>query len=310
MAVRTPLKLDGSDLKQMSAAEITAIKNQAIYLYGQNPSVSLSQVSTGGNLGSIDDTRKDVGAVSTSNTAFIGSATTEDAITVTVGFARISQTVTSITESVDTSNKAFPVYLDGDNNIQAMSLQDVYDTFVPAATTATLANGSAHPGVYRISTATSIASHDLVSSTPVFVDTIADLSLYETAPADLIEAQGQTPITQNNYYLHKGTGSAVSYPNPVFITSSNDLQEFTSASFDSILENCIRHRLSGGATNSKLRYSIDGAGGQVSGTVMENKQYDGSTYYTEQEADNYYSQEFPSGTAQVVNSYSLKVHIE
>lgn len=310
MAVRIPLKLDGSNLKQMSTAEITAIKNQAIYLYGQNPSVSLSQVSTNGNLGSIDDTRKDVGAVSTSNTAFIDAANTQDAITVTVEYARISQTVTTITESVDTSNKAFPVYLDGDDNIRSMSLQDVYDTFVPAATTATLANGSAHPGVYRISTATSIADHDLVSSTPVFTDTIADLSHYATSPADLIEDQGQTPLTQNNYYLHKGKGSAVSYPNPVFITSSNDLQEFTSASFDSILENCIRHRLSGGATNSKLRYSIDGSGGQVSGTVMENKQYDGSTYYTDQDADNYYSQEFPSGTAQVVNSYSLKVHIE
>ena len=194
MTVRTPLKLDGSDLKQMSAAEITAIKNQAIYLYGENPSVSLSQVSTNGNLGSINDTRKDVGAVSTSNTAFIDAANTEDAITVTVGYDRISQTVTTITESVDTSNKAFPVYLDSDENIRSMSLQDVYDTFVPAATTATLANGSAHPGVYRISTSTSIANHDLVSNTPVFIDTIADLSHYATSPADLIEAQGQTPI--------------------------------------------------------------------------------------------------------------------
>ena len=241
MTVRTPLKLDGSDLKQMSAAEITAIKNQAIYLYGQNPSVSLAQVSTNGNLGSINDTRKDVGASSVSNTSFTTAADTQDAITVTVGYARISQTVTTITESVDTSNKAFPVYLDDDDNIRSMSLQDIYDTFVPSATTATLADGSAHPGVYRISTSTSISNHDLVSNTPVFVDTIADLSLYETSPADLIEAQGQTPVTQNNYYLHKGTGSAVSYPNPVFITSDNNLQEFTSANFNSILELSLIH---------------------------------------------------------------------
>ena len=58
MAVRTPLKLDGSNnLIEMSTTDINNIKNQVRYLYGTDPSVDLSYVSSGGNLGTITDTR-------------------------------------------------------------------------------------------------------------------------------------------------------------------------------------------------------------------------------------------------------------
>ena len=58
MAVRTPLKLDGSNnLIEMSTTDINNIKNQVRYLYGTDPSVDLSYVSSGGNLGTITDIR-------------------------------------------------------------------------------------------------------------------------------------------------------------------------------------------------------------------------------------------------------------
>ena len=51
MAVRSPLKNDSGNLKEMSSAEVTQIVNQIIYQYSLNPSVSLSVVSSGGSLG-------------------------------------------------------------------------------------------------------------------------------------------------------------------------------------------------------------------------------------------------------------------
>ena len=58
MVARTPLKLDGSNnLIEMSTTDINNIKSQVRYLYGTDPSVDLSYVSSGGSLGSISDTR-------------------------------------------------------------------------------------------------------------------------------------------------------------------------------------------------------------------------------------------------------------
>jgi len=129
MAVRTPLKLNGSNLQEMTSAEINVIKDQVRYLYGTDPSVDLSQVSSGGNLGTISDTRKSAGAYLSFTTRFPTEAETAEPGTVTVNYARINQTTENTSETADTNNKAFPVYLTG-NNIRAMSLTDMYDTFI------------------------------------------------------------------------------------------------------------------------------------------------------------------------------------
>lgn len=64
MAVRRPLYLDGSNnFKEMSDAQITAVKNRVRYLYGASPSVTLSRVASGGSLGNISDTRKQAGRI-------------------------------------------------------------------------------------------------------------------------------------------------------------------------------------------------------------------------------------------------------
>ena len=62
MAVRSPLKNDSGNLKEISSAEVDQVVDQIIYQYSLNPSVvTLSVVGSGGNLSSINDTRLQAG---------------------------------------------------------------------------------------------------------------------------------------------------------------------------------------------------------------------------------------------------------
>ena len=79
MAVRAPLKLDSNNnFVEMSSTDIQAVINQAKYLYGTQPSVSIRRDTGNANLGAIYDTRLQAGAVSTSVSSFPSQATTQD----------------------------------------------------------------------------------------------------------------------------------------------------------------------------------------------------------------------------------------
>ena len=109
MAVRTPLFLDGSDLKELSTAQVTEIVNQTVYQYSLNPSVVLNIVNNSGSLGTITDTRLQAGASATSVSAFPGEGSTAEPSVVTVNYSKINETVTTDTITAD-DGKAFPVY--------------------------------------------------------------------------------------------------------------------------------------------------------------------------------------------------------
>ena len=70
MAVRSPLINDSGNVKEMSSTQVDEIVDQVVYQYSLNPSVALSVAGSGGNIGSISDTRLQAGAASTSTTAF------------------------------------------------------------------------------------------------------------------------------------------------------------------------------------------------------------------------------------------------
>ena len=123
MAARRPLYNDGNDLREMSSSMITAIQNRCIYVYGSNPSVTLSQVSNSGTLDSMSDTRLQAGAAATRADRFPTEGETAEPTTVTVVFDRISQVNASLSAPTDTNNKLYPVYYDG-SNIQAMNSTD------------------------------------------------------------------------------------------------------------------------------------------------------------------------------------------
>lgn len=288
----------------MTSAEINVIKDQVRYLYGTDPSVDLSQVSSGGNLGTISDTRKSAGAYSTRVDRYPTEAETAEPGTVTVNYARISQSGETVSASVDTNNKAFPVYQTG-NNIRAMSLTDMYDTFIYPAID-TLTNGTDQPGTYRIHTSTSLAGHTLMSSTPVFSDTRANTGAYT---AGGIPETLDQPTTITNFYLFRtNAGSASSYALPVFITAANHLQQFSAASFDAILKNCVRY-VAMNVTGSRIRYSINGSGNNR-GSGMTNTILNGSGNYQTRfvNADDYRAQEFPNGTATTAATYYLRIY--
>ena len=241
MAVRRPLVLNGSNnLVEMSDSQIDEVKDRCRYLYGASPSVTLSRVSSGGTLGTISDTRLKSGTAHTSTTATPPESTTGEPQTVTVNYARISESRVDTTESADTNSKAFPVF-NNSGNIQAMTLTDVYDTFIyPAIDTITGAVGQ--PGTYRIHTATSLSGYTAVSTDAVFSDTRADTSEYLASNIGTAGTTQDIPETITNFYLLSANNiSAPSMTLPFQINGDNNLAQYTQGNFDTLFQNCMRH---------------------------------------------------------------------
>ena len=386
MAVRSPLKNDSGNLKEMSSAEVDSVVDQIIYQYSLNPGVTLSVVGSGGNLSSIDDTRLRAGAMSTNNSSFPNEATTEEPGTVTVAYQRISQTIASVSPTSDTG-KLWPAYYNSSGHIQAMSLQDVKDTFLhPAIDLLTSASTSTQQaGTYTLATSTSLAGSTLVSSTPIFVDTRADTTAYSgdaagigqnydksyssggasgtntitvnnvtdlevgmtifrqdnstlpdksTNPTFITNIVGNTltlsqnftsqasgtytiggeavdqPTTIQNYYLHKINGSDNSYTSPMFVNASNNIQEYDTSTWESLVQEWIRHTAASSSDGYRLTYSLGSSGsGNTRGTAIVNTILNGTgNYQTHQvDGDDYRAQEFPNGTPTTANTYNLRI---
>ena len=308
MAVRTPLKLDGSNnLIEMSTTDINNIKSQVRYLYGTDPSVDLSRVSSGGNLGSISDTRLVAGAYTTDVTNFHTEAETPNVIIGNIDIACIDQATEDTSETADSNSLAFPVF-NNSGNIQSMTLDDMYDTFIYPAID-TLTDGTDQPGTYRIHSANTLSGHTLISSSPVFTDLRADLSDYIVD--DIGTNLDATPDVITNYYLFiTDSGSAISYSKPVFTRNSDkNLQEYTTASFDTIIKNCVRH-VASEVVGSRIRYRFNGAG-NARGSGMTNTILNSSSYNQKfVNSNDYRTQEFPAGTATTAATHYLRIYQE
>ena len=305
MTVRTPLILDGSNnLIEMTTAQINAVKDRCRYLYGTSPSVTLSRVASGGNRGSISDTRKQAGAMSTSTTSLPTEATTAEPSTVTVNRAHISESRVDTTASVDTNSVAIPVYQTS-GNIRSMSLTDIYDTFIyPAIDTITGAAGQ--PGTYYIHTGTSLSGYTAVSSSIVYADTRANTGAYT---AGGIGETLDQPTTITNYYLLKANNiSAPSMSQMLFIRNSDkNIEQYTQAEMDAWLQNCMRHAASE-ITGTRISYNLNGSGINL-GSGMANTILNGSGNYQTRYVglDDYRAQEFPNGSAETAATHRLKM---
>ena len=282
---------------------ITAIQNRCVYLYGGNPSVLLTVVGSSGDLDAITDTRLQAGAGTTDVTNFDTAGETPNISTVTVTFDKISTALASLSAPTDTNNKLYPLYYNG-TDVQAMNATDVFDTFIDPAIT-TLVDGNDRDGTFRIHTATSLSDHTLISSTPVFTDTRADVSAY--AAGSIPETKDQ-PTTINNYYLFRtNQGSAPTITVPFQLNSSNDFQTYTAANFDAMLLAEIRHHTVN-TSGSRIVYSINGSGNNR-GSGMVDTKLDGGGNYQQRfvNANDYRTQEFPNGSPQTINTYFLKI---
>jgi hypothetical protein len=114
MAVRTPLVDDSTNLREATTAEMDQIKAEMIRQYSLNIPVTLTVVASGGNLGSLTDTRLQAGAHLTSTTDYPGTPDGESTVAggptpepsqVDVTYDKISQTISSVSTPVDTNNK-------------------------------------------------------------------------------------------------------------------------------------------------------------------------------------------------------------
>ena len=316
MTVRTPIYYDGTDIQEMNATQINEWKTYIAYLYGTAPSVTVTVVGSGGTLSpTMADTRLQAGAQSTSVSAFPNEATTAEPSTVTVNYDKVTGPTynTALSATADTNNVAFPAYYDG-NDVRAMSVADYLDTFIYATLTGMVAasESAATNGTYTISTSASDANYTEVSgsSTPIFLDTRADTTLYT---ADGIPETLDQPTTITSYYLQRRS-DARSFPSQALLlvdTDGNlnqvDLTSDTS-SFNAILKNDIRHYAAEDTAGNKLSYNINGSGNSR-GTAMVDTRLDGSgNYQTRQvNTDDYRAQEFPDGTAQTISTYTFKI---
>jgi hypothetical protein len=322
MTVRTPLILDGSNnLKEMTTAQINAVKDRCRYLYGSDPSVALSIVSSGGNISpAMIDTRLRSGASETgvgnqvagiTAADYPSEATTDEpaAFNVTT-YDKVTQTAANTDASADTNSVAFPIYKTSANHIQAMSLTDVYDTFIKPALT-TIASAVGQPGTYRMHTSNSLSGYTNLGE--VFTDTRANTSAFTAA---LIGTSGtfqqHGSAIQSFYLLSKNNITAPSMEQMLFIRNSDkNIEEYTQAEMDGWLKNSMRH-VASEVVGSKIRYKLDTGtdavqlGTGVTDTILTG----GSGVYTTHQAstNDYRAQEFPDGTAATATTWNLRMY--
>ena len=311
MAVVKPLYVDGGNLREMDSTKVDEIVDQCVYQYSLDPSVVLSVVGSGGTLDAITDTRKQAGAQSTSASSFPSEGTTQEPQTVTVTYDKVSETRTAGSPTADTG-KTWPVYYNSSGQIQAMSLTDVKDTFLHPAIDllASGSTGTQQGGTYHVSTSTSVSGSTEVSgsNTAIFTDTRADTGAYSAG--SIPETQDQ-PTTITNYYLHKITGSQITYTEPYFLDGSNNIKEFTTAAFNSLLQEWMQFTAVSSGDGFSLSYNIGSSGsGNTRGSGMADTILNGSGNYQTRQVNNddYRAQEFPNGSATTAATYFLRIN--
>jgi hypothetical protein len=293
--------------------------------YVSNPSAALTVVNSGGSLGTITDTRLQAGAVSTSASSTPTEAETAEPSIVNVAIARIQQTIASDPNPATTPTQ-YPAYYTADGNVRAMNLQDMYDTFAievfdggwTAADGSTVFPSLLAAEIYTIHTTTSLTDYTAVpgpdGSTiiPIFSDTRADVSAYDVN--NIPEAQDQPTTIQNYYLLKKDVPALPALPSMVRVNTDGNVVAMTSGAIDTAIGAAIRYLIQA-ETGYKIRYEygVNGSGtGTPVGSAMTDSRLDGSGNYQTLfvGADDYRAQEFPDGSQQVINVYTLKARVD
>jgi len=312
MAVRAPLYLDGSnDLVEMTTGEVDAWEQYMCYLYGTDPSVTLSQVGSGGTLSTIDDTRMQAGAQSTSTTSTPSEGTTAEPSVVTASQAKVSQARASVSPTAD-SGTTFPVYqADSGATIHAMTLQDVKDTFLYPAidrlVSGTESNDTA--GTYTVTTSSSAASgYTNVSTTAIFTDTRANTGAYT---AGGIPETLDQPTTITSYFLHRRNAVDPVWSNlktPLYIDGDNNLRQYDESTWDALMLQWIRE-IASEDTSGTYRINYTWSAGNTRGSGMADTRLNGSGNYQTRFVglDDYRAQEFPNGAAATIATHYLRI---
>ena len=310
MAVRRPVYLNNGNIQQMDDTMFGLLKDRFRYEFQQATTIGINVVSSGGNLGTMTDTRMEAGASTTRDYRFSTEAETNEPSQVSISYSKMNMNVSTAPSITSDDGKRYFCYIDDDANVQAMTYQDVLDSIVRPVIDE-LTNGSntnQQAGTYFIDTnATASGDETLVSGTPVFIDTRANVSAYTSS--GIGETQDQ-PTTINSYYLKKNTISSPSLSVlPLKIRGDNDIQEFTLAEVNTIANELMRNETIDSAGGYKIRYNINGTGTNVGSGMIDTRLTGGSGNYQTRyvNTNDYRAQEFPDGTATTISTYFLKI---
>ena len=303
----------------MTDAQVVLHRQKAIYQYSLDPSALLTVVSdSGANMAAITDTRLQSGDSAVSVTTFpIGSAGSPSQTT-DVSFDKINFAYdTSSDQTEDTDNRAFPIYRNSDGDIQAMTLDDMKDTFLhPAIDLMVVADASADDanaaGTYRIHTASSLTDFTEVSgaSTAIFTDTTST-GFAAVSIGTAGTTQTGSASTVQSYYLQRrnGTDIDISSIKLASITSNGDIQEYSDGGV-TLLGNWLKYTAGQSTDGYKITYAIGaGVSGTQRGTSMLNKQLSSAVLSTRLfNINDYRAQQMPSGTATTTNTYIFTIN--
>jgi len=340
MAVRTPLYLDGTDLREMTSGQITQIKNRVVYLHGDASYRSSNLVVDGvgtGIRGMIDS--RDIAGAQTSdanrfsdNNSFISSNPAIDAGATTT-YDKISTSISSPSDPGDTSNIAYPLYYDGNGVLQSMSQTDMYDTFINDGIDLIVDNSASRDGTYTVFTDTSgLAGATLISSTAIFTDQQFNEAVHSNSVSEdsgggaqnlniLTLSNVDQPITVQNYYLWRtNQGSAPTIQLPVRVNASNEVSEYTAGDFDAALGNLLSFSAAS-RSPYRIAYDIEGVGTdaftitaaantpQARGSSITDTTLHSQVRINDQDGANAYkSQNLPAGVSETETTYTLKIY--
>ena len=340
MAVRTPVYWDGTAFKEMSAVQMTAVKQRCVYLHGHAPglspvtrSIDLSYLASNGNLQAMTDTRDRAGAETSNSTRFSNNSpgNTNDAyVEVTRDHLhRLVSTPIGNAAPVDTNNVLFPLYLDGTSGLRSMTMTDMHDTFINDAIEL-LIDGNDRDGIYKLVVSGGDTSNATqVSSDPVFTDTRFDKSIHgnngsTTEILPLSDRDQPDDGGTRKWYLYRtDQGTAYGTPSiqlPVHLNTDGTIQEYTSGNFDSILGELLHYR-SAYESPYRIKYEITGTGAHplsisdaantpvaTSGDAITDTTLDSQVRIDDQDNDTYRSQNLPSGSGETETTYELKIY--
>ena len=321
MTARVPLYEDVSStstisLKQMTSAQINQGQSRARWEYARDPSVTLSYVASGGNLPGTQpkDRRLISGGAQVNASAFVDSDLTEDPTQIEITYARINQTLddsASTPDLTDTNSVGFPAYYDDTGSIRSMTKEDFYDTYIRPA----IINKQENSGYYgNYTIRTSVTSSQYTDIGTVFIDTVADLSEFDSAG---IGAYGTTQsptgeqVTSYKLAQYIGDPTPPSHVVPIYLDANGDIVKDDTTRFAAQLKQGMRYAIRHDGTY-RLRYLYNDTDSRSTtmGTLMTDTLRNGDGRYVTQfvGADDYRSQEFPSGTPVTNEVFKLSLN--
>ena len=319
MASVKPLFINSdNDLQEMTDAQILLWQQRAIFHYSLNPSAKLEVVSnSGANMAAITDTRLQTGAAVVSVSADPSSSAGAPSATTDVSFDKIDfQYNTTVGQTNDNDNRAFPIFRNSDGDIQAMSLEDLKDTFLhPAINLMVVADASADDsnvaGTYRIHTASSLTDFTEVSGggTAIFTDTTSTGFAAASIGTAGTSQAGSSSTVQSFFLMRRdGTDVDTSSIKLAQINSDGDIQEYADGG-STLLGNWLKFTAGQSGDGFKITYAIGASvDGTQRGSSILNKQLGSAvTSTTLVDTNDYRAQQFPSGSATTTNTFLFKI---